>query len=103
MVVLMGGRDSPGFHAFCQLTVKAFLACRPYAEDLCLVAELMLGTQLPSFKGMGTIHRLRDRFKPEMTEKAAGIWMEGVIRNAFENRMSTFYDAFQKYQNEIPY
>ncbi|KAH8915531.1 hypothetical protein BT69DRAFT_1288690 [Atractiella rhizophila] len=103
MVVLMGGKDSDGFRAFSQLTVKAFLACRPFVEEVCTLVNLMMETELPSFKGQGTIHRLRERFRPDLGERAAAEHMEGIIRNAFENSRSVAYDQFQKIQNNIPY
>src|SRR5258708_22236194 len=96
MVVLMGGRNSEGYHLFVQLTVKAFLAIRPFADQIVETVRLMLGTGLSSFKGEQTIQRLRDRFVPGMTERQAAEWMMGVIRNAHENVRSTVYDEFQR-------
>ena len=96
MVVLMGGRNSEGYHLFVQLTVKAFLAIRPFTDQIVETVRLMLGTGLSSFKGEGTIQRLRDRFVPGLTERQAAEWMMGVIRNAHENVRSTVYDEFQR-------
>ena len=39
--------------------------------------------------------RLRDRFKPDLTEREAARYMQGVIDNACENNMSIVYDQFQ--------
>jgi len=103
MVVVMGGRTSPGYQLFVNLPVKAFLAIRPHAEQLINTVHLMLGTGLPSFKGEPTIKRLRDRFQLHLGERAAADYMLGVIKNAHENVRSTFYDGFQKMQNGIPY
>ncbi|KZO97923.1 atypical/PIKK/PI4K protein kinase [Calocera viscosa TUFC12733] len=103
MVVVMGGRQSQGYQLFVNLTVKAFLAIRPHAEQLINTVSLMLGTGLPSFKGEPTIRRLRDRFQLHLNERAAAEYMMGVIKNAHENVRSTFYDGFQKMQNGIPY
>ncbi|KAL7418401.1 Phosphatidylinositol 4-kinase stt4 [Cryptotrichosporon argae] len=103
MVTVMGGRDSAGYRAFTELTVKAFLAIRPHAEQLVDTVHLMLGTGLPSFKGEPTIRRLRDRFMLGFTERQAADYMLGVIRNAHENPRSNVYDRFQKMQNGIPY
>ncbi|KAA1469432.1 atypical/PIKK/PI4K protein kinase [Dentipellis sp. KUC8613] len=96
MVVLMGGRYSQGYALFQQLIVKAFLAIRPHAEQLISTVQLMLGTGLPSFKGEGTIRRLRDRFALHLSERQAAEWMMGVVRNAHENVRSTAYDEFQR-------
>ena len=96
MVVLIGGRNSEGYHLFIQLTVKSFLAICPFADQIVETVQLMLGTGLSSFKGEQTIQRLRDRFVPGMTERQAAEWMMGVIRNAHENVRSTVYDEFQR-------
>ncbi|KAG0701518.1 hypothetical protein DFH29DRAFT_926376 [Suillus ampliporus] len=103
MVVLMGGRYSQGYELFQHLTVKAFLAIRPHADQLVSTVQLMLGTGLPSFKGESTIKRLKDRFALGLNERQAAEWMMGIIRNAHENVRSTAYDEFQRIQNGIPY
>ncbi|CAK5277296.1 unnamed protein product [Mycena citricolor] len=99
MVMLMGGRNSQGYALFQNLTVKAFLAIRPHAEQLVSTVSLMLDTGLPSFKGEGTIKRLRDRFALGLNERQAAEWMMSVIKNAHENVRSTAYDEFQRLQN----
>lgn len=96
MVILMGGRHSQGYELFQQLTVKAFLALRPHADQLVSTVQLMLGTGLPSFKGEATIKRLKDRFALGLSERQAAEWMMGIIRNAHENIRSTAYDEFQR-------
>ncbi|KAI8989762.1 atypical/PIKK/PI4K protein kinase [Trametes punicea] len=103
MVVLMGGRYSQGYQLFQQLTVKAFLAIRPHADQLVSAVQLMLDTCLPSFKGEPTIKRLKDRFALHLNERQAAEWMMSIIRNAHENVRSTAYDEFQRLQNGIPY
>jgi hypothetical protein len=96
MVTLMGGRDSQGYALFQRLTVKGFLAIRPYADQIIEVVRLMLGTEFPSFKGEPTIKRLRDRFALDLNERTAADYMAGVIKNAHENVRSTVYDEFQR-------
>ncbi|CAA7271519.1 unnamed protein product [Cyclocybe aegerita] len=103
MVVLMGGRYSQGYQLFQNLTVRAFLAIRPYAEQIIGTVQLMLDSGLPSFKGEPTIRRLRDRFALHLNERQAADYMMGIIRNAHENVRSTAYDEFQRLQNGIPY
>jgi len=101
--MLMGGRSSEGYHLFTRLTVKAFLAIRPHVDQIVETVRLMLGTGLPSFKGEGTIHRLRDRFALGLGERQAAEFMMALIKNAHENVRSTVYDEFQRLQNGIPY
>jgi phosphatidylinositol 4-kinase A len=96
MIVLMGGRYSQGYQLFQQLTIKAFLALRPYTDQLVSTVQLMLDTGLPSFKGEPTIKRLRDRFAPGLSERQAAEWMMSIVRNAQENVRSTVYDEFQR-------
>ncbi|PPQ98140.1 hypothetical protein CVT26_003184 [Gymnopilus dilepis] len=96
MVVLMGGRYSQGYQTFQSLTVKAFLAIRPYADQIIDTVRLMLDTGLPSFKGEPTIRRLRDRFALHLNERQAADFMMSIIRNAHENVRSTAYDEFQR-------
>ncbi|KAH9071165.1 hypothetical protein EDB83DRAFT_2366879 [Lactarius deliciosus] len=103
MVVLMGGRTSQGYALFQQLCVAAFLALRPHAPQLIATVQLMLGTGLPSFKGEGTIRRLRERFALGLNERQAAEYMMGVVKNAHENMRSKVYDEFQRLQNGIPY
>ncbi|KAL4260020.1 PI3/PI4-kinase family protein [Pleurotus pulmonarius] len=103
MVILMGGRYSQGYQLFQQLTIKAFLALRPHAEQMINTVHLMLDTGLPSFKGEATIKRLRERFVLQYNERQAAEWMLSVVRNAHENIRSTAYDEFQRLQNGIPY
>ncbi|KAK0539233.1 phosphatidylinositol-4- kinase [Tilletia horrida] len=103
MIDVMGGGQSQGFKMFCELVTKSFLAVRPYAENIIGACSLMLGTELPSFKGTPTIDRLRDRFKLELTEREAAKHVEYLIKDAKENPRSTLYDGFQFLQNRIPF
>ena len=95
MIELMGGSDSQGYRQYRELTVKAFLACRAYMDDVVGSCQLMISTDLPSFKGEGTMMRLRERFRPDLTELEAAEYMIGVIDNAAENSRSILYDRFQ--------
>ncbi|KXN92250.1 Phosphatidylinositol 4-kinase stt4 [Leucoagaricus sp. SymC.cos] len=102
MIVLMGGRYSQGYQLFQSLTVKAFLAIRPYAEQIVNTVQLMLDTSLPSFKGEPTIRRLRDRFALQLNDRQAAEFMMSTIRNAHENVRSTAYDEFQRVSEPPP-
>lgn len=96
MINLMGGRYSQGYTLFVNLTIKAFLAIRPHAEQIINTVHLMLGTGLPSFRGEGTIKRLRDRFALHLNEREAADYMMKIVKNAYENLRSTAYDEFQR-------
>ena len=94
MVVLMEGRYSQVYTMFQHLTVKAFLALRPYTDQLINTVRLTVDTGLPSFKEKDTIERLRDRFALGMSERSAAGWMMNVLKNTHENVRSTAYDEF---------
>lgn len=97
----MGGRYSQGYQLFQSLTVKAFLAIRPYADQIVDTVQLMLDTGLPSFKGEPTIRRLRERFALQLNERQAADYMMGIIRNAHENVRSNAYDEFQRVSRRV--
>ncbi|KAI9102444.1 kinase-like domain-containing protein [Phlyctochytrium arcticum] len=104
MVQVMGGDiHTPQYRQFQELCVRAFLACRPYAEELCQLIALMMESGLPCFKGEVTMRRLRERFQMDKSEKQAADFMLGCIKQSHENTRSGLYDRFQYLQNGIPY
>ncbi|KAJ8322856.1 Phosphatidylinositol 4-kinase stt4 [Batrachochytrium dendrobatidis] len=104
MVQVMGGDiTSPSYRLFSELCVKAYLACRPYAEEIISMVSLMMDSGLPCFKGDTTIRKLRERFQLEKSEKGAAEFMVNCIRQSHENTRSGLYDTFQYLQNGIPY
>lgn len=100
--VMGGGSDEQAFRQFSELVVKAYLASRPYADQICELVTLMLESGLPCFKGE-TIKRLRTRFQLERSERAAADFMMMRIKDSFENQRTVLYDYFQKLTNGIPY
>lgn len=103
MIVLMGGQNSAGFRAFQELVIKGFLISRPFFKEIVTCVKLMSDTQLPSFKGESTITKFIDRFKPNLSDREAAVFMQSVIANAKQNGLSLLYDEFQWVTNEIPY
>lgn len=103
MITLMGGQNSPGFRIFQELVVKGFLISRPFLKEIATCVKLMSDTQLPSFKGESTINKFIDRFKPNLSDRDAALFMQSVISNAKQNGLSLLYDEFQWVTNEIPY
>eukprot|EP00842_Homolaphlyctis_polyrhiza_P006020 jgi/Hompol1/6419/HPOL_002262-RA len=104
MVQVMGGDvTSPAYILFSELCIKAYLACRPYAEEIISMVALMMESGLPCFKGEVTIRKLRERFQLDKSERAAAEFMINCIRQSHENTRSGLYDTFQYLQNGIPY
>lgn len=103
MVQVMGGKiDAPAFQWFETLCVQAFLAVRPYYQDILTLVSLMLDTGLPCFRGQ-TVKQLKARFQPTQNEKEAATYMLQIIRDSFLNFRTRTYDMIQYYQNQIPY
>ncbi|KAI8581455.1 hypothetical protein K450DRAFT_233176 [Umbelopsis ramanniana AG] len=100
--VMGGGSEVQQFKQFSELVLKAYLASRPYADEICHLVSLMLQSGLPCFRGE-TIKRLRSRFQLEKTERAAADFMSLRIKDSFENQRTVLYDYFQKLTNGIPY
>ncbi|KAI7952678.1 hypothetical protein MJO29_008309 [Puccinia striiformis f. sp. tritici] len=103
MIALMGGQNSAGFRSFQELVIKGFLISRPFFKEIATCVKLMSDTQLPSFKGESTITKFIERFKPNLSDREAAVFMQSVISNAKQNGLSLLYDEFQWVTNEIPY
>ena len=85
MMAVMGGRtDHQAFKWFEELTVKAFLASRPYAEKLSQLVLLMMDSGLPCFKPE-TIQNFKDRFVLEKSEREAADFMKSLIKKSYSS------------------
>ncbi|KAI8081307.1 uncharacterized protein BX664DRAFT_340096 [Halteromyces radiatus] len=103
MIQVMGGHsEQQPFKQFSELVVKAYLACRPYAEVIIQLVQPMLESGLPCFKG-DTIRRMRTRFQTDKSDRVASDFMIQRIKDSFENQRTVLYDYFQKVTNGIPY
>ncbi|CAL4143865.1 unnamed protein product, partial [Meganyctiphanes norvegica] len=102
MLMIMGGKvEAAPFRWFVELTIKGYLAVRPYREAIVSLVSLMLDTGLPCFRGQ-TIRQLRTRFTPNATEKEAAQYMLSIILGSCLNVRTKAYDWLQYYQNQIP-
>ncbi|KAG0310681.1 phosphatidylinositol-4- kinase [Dissophora globulifera] len=103
MIQIMGSSiDDQGYRWFCELCIKAYLASRPYAEQICQMVQLMLESGLPCFRGE-TIKRLRSRFQLDRSERQAADFMKERVDESYLNRRTVLYDSFQKVTNGIPH
>lgn len=104
MVRVMGGSDeTPAYHDFEELCIKAYLAARPHMDAILECIEPMLDSGLPCFKGAKTIRNLETRFQPQRTDHEAALFMKGLIKKSFESVFTKGYDEFQRITNGIPY
>ncbi|KAG5438647.1 hypothetical protein PCANB_002753 [Pneumocystis canis] len=104
MIAVMGGNQkTQSFIWFQELCIKAFFACRPYAENIIECVTLMLDSGLPCFKGTATINNLRSRFHLDQEDHEAARTMIKLINNSYENKRTIIYDQFQSITNGIPY
>ncbi len=104
MMAVMG-KASPNpqpYRWFEELTIKAFLACRPYEERLSHLVALMLDSGLPCFKPE-TMKSFKGRFVPDRTERDAAEFMRACVRKSEGNYSTKVYDEFQLLTNGIPF
>ncbi|KAF8477229.1 hypothetical protein BDZ91DRAFT_708882 [Kalaharituber pfeilii] len=103
MIAVMGGSiDSQPYHWFEELCIKAFLACRPYADKLAYSVKIMSASGLPCFKPE-TIQNFKDRFVLDKNEKEAAEYMRGLVKKSYSSYSTKGYDQFQLLTNGIPY
>ncbi|KAF9168827.1 phosphatidylinositol-4- kinase [Mortierella sp. AD011] len=103
MIQIMGSSvEDQGYRWFCELCVKAFLASRPYAEQIMQLVALMLESGLPCFRGE-TIKRMRSRFQLDRSERSAAEFIIERVDESYLNKRTVLYDSFQKATNGIPY
>jgi hypothetical protein len=102
MLQIMGSTSSESYATFVDLTIRAFLACRDYMDKLLDPVVLMFNSGLECFRE-NSIKNFIDRFKLELTEDEAAIYMRGLIRQSEDNWRTNLYDYIQKKQNNIYY
>ncbi|KAI0486319.1 phosphatidylinositol 3 [Xylaria cf. heliscus] len=103
MILVMGGStEHQAFKSFEQLCVKAFLACRPYAEKLSQIVLLMMESGLPCFKPESVKH-FKERFVLEKNEWEAAEFVKDLVKKSAGSYSTMVYDQFQLMTNGIPY
>ncbi|KAI9887006.1 MAG: phosphatidylinositol-4- kinase [Watsoniomyces obsoletus] len=95
-------KESQAYRWFEQLCIKAFLASRPYAEQLVHLVRPMLDSGLPCFKPF-TVQHFRERFVLEKSEGEAADFMRDLIKKSRGSYSTKGYDQFQLLTNGIPY
>ncbi|KAJ2857865.1 Phosphatidylinositol 4-kinase pik1alpha (PI4-kinase)(PtdIns-4-kinase) [Coemansia erecta] len=100
---ILGGRESAKFAQFRELLIKAFLALRKHADNICLLVEMMLkDSPLPCLGGgAATVSMLRDRFHLSLSEQQVEELIDTLLVSSCDNITTRMYDAFQYYSNGI--
>ncbi|KAI1176871.1 phosphatidylinositol 3 [Nemania sp. FL0916] len=103
MLLVMGGNtEHQAFKSFEELCVKAFLACRPYAEKLSQIVLLMMESGLPCFKPESVKH-FKERFVLDKNEWEAAEFVKDLVKKSAGSYSTMVYDQFQLMTNGIPY
>ncbi|KAI0016068.1 hypothetical protein F4780DRAFT_711330 [Xylariomycetidae sp. FL0641] len=102
MLVMGGSTDHQTFQWFEALSIKAFLAVRPYADTLSQMVRLMMDSGLPCFKPE-TVRHFRERFVLDRSERDAADFVRDLIRKSQGSYSTAVYDHFQLMTNGIPY
>ncbi|KAI1438011.1 phosphatidylinositol 3 [Xylaria sp. CBS 124048] len=103
MILVMGGNtEHQAFKSFEELCVKAFLACRPFAEQLSQIVLLMMESGLPCFKPE-SVRYFKERFVLEKNEREAADFVKDLVKRSAGSYSTMVYDQFQLMTNGIPY
>lgn len=102
IAVMGGGHETQAFRWFEELCVKAFLACRPFADTLGNLVVTMLDSGLPCFKPE-TVQHFKERLVLDKSEREAAEFMRGLVRKSYGSYSTKGYDQFQLMTNGIPY
>ncbi|KAJ2798671.1 Phosphatidylinositol 4-kinase pik1alpha (PI4-kinase)(PtdIns-4-kinase) [Coemansia guatemalensis] len=102
-VDILGGRESAKFTEFRELLLKAFLALRKHADNICLLVEMMIkDSPLPCLGGnLATVAALRERFHLTLSEPQMEELIDSLLASSCDNITTRMYDAFQYYSNGI--
>ncbi|KAL5788548.1 hypothetical protein ACOSP7_005497 [Xanthoceras sorbifolium] len=96
-----GVMKSETWDTFVSLCIKGYLAARRYMDGIINTVLLMLDSGLPCFSRGDPIGNLRKRFRPEMSEREAAIFMKNVCTDAYNKWTTAGYDLIQYLQQGI--
>lgn len=100
MIQIMSSPESEPYATFVDLTIRAFLACRDNMDKLLDPVVLMFNSGLECFRE-NSISNFIERFRLDLTEDEAAIYMRGLIKQSEDNWRTNLYDFIQKKQNNI--
>ncbi|EPS69994.1 hypothetical protein M569_04764 [Genlisea aurea] len=96
-----GVMKSDTWYQFVSLCVKGYLAARRYMDGIINTVLLMLDSGLPCFSRGDPIGNLRKRFRPELSERDAAIFMIRTCTDAYNKWTTAGYDLIQYLQQGI--
>ncbi len=99
MVDIMEGPLSPYFRRFRELCVKTFLELRRQRHKIILLVEMVVnGNETLACFGdrpQATVEALRQRFQPELNDRACADFVNGLIDQSLGNWRTRAYDMWQ--------
>jgi phosphatidylinositol kinase/protein kinase (PI-3 family) len=101
MVAVLGGVGSCAWRHFVELTCRAFLVARAYADELEALVCGMADSALPAFAFPDTLRALRARLVPHLTDAEASAHMRRLIADAAGSVRTVLYDGVQRLQQGI--
>jgi phosphatidylinositol 4-kinase len=103
MIQIMGhSTNSEPYQMFVDLTIRGFLASRDNMDKLLDPVVLMFNSGLECFRE-NSIKNFIERFKLDLNEDEAALYMRGLIDEAENNWRTNMYDWIQSKQNKINY
>lgn len=104
MVQVMGGKESRYFAWFRSLCVRAYLVLRAHVFGIVQLVVEMSQSGLPCFKNASaSLDHLRERFRLDLNDSEAALFMLDQVRRSCENARTVMYDSYQYRTNGIPY
>uniref|UniRef100_A0A5S6R0F7 Phosphatidylinositol 4-kinase beta n=1 Tax=Trichuris muris TaxID=70415 RepID=A0A5S6R0F7_TRIMR len=103
IIEVMGGPESEMFNYFKILMLQGLIAARKHHERILTIVEIMLsGSQLPCFRGGGTVIRdLRARFHVNCTDEKLHALIDDMVETSRRSITTRLYDNFQYFTNGI--
>ncbi|CDW54960.1 phosphatidylinositol 4 kinase beta [Trichuris trichiura] len=103
IIEVMGGPQSEMFNYFKILMLQGLIAARKHHERILTIVEIMLsGSQLPCFRGGGTVIRdLRARFHVNCTDEKLHALIDDMVETSRRSITTRLYDNFQYFTNGI--
>lgn len=98
--ILGGCITAPAFRLFESKVLQGYLAVRAHSDHFLALTELMIYSGFPCFKTF-SLSNLEQRFRRDLSQAEAAVWMRGLVRSAANKWTTRVYDFVQYKQNKI--